>query len=184
MASLTLSDIQTEIFECCWPIGSIFITADNRNPNQIIKGAGNSSWERVQDRFLIGAGDSYPNGSTGGQATVTLTGDQIPSHTHNINSAGAHTHTRGTMNITGVVNSPAETYYGSPSGAFYLNGTGASVGGHEYNVTKLGFDASRSWTGETSSNGNHTHSISNTGGNAPHDNIPPYYAVNIWERIT
>lgn len=168
MASISLSDLDerlfAKIFETTFPIGTIFQTTIIGNPNTIIPGATNSEWEQITDRVLIGAGNTYPAESIGGEATITLTKDQIPSHTH----------TRGTMNITGVANSPAETYYGSPSGAFYLNGLGASVGGHEFNVLKLGFDASRSWTGETSS----------VGGNQPHNNIPPYYAVYIWKRIS
>lgn len=167
MAAITLSELDeyifTKIFETTFPVGTIFQTIITGNPNTIIPGGTNSEWEQIADRVLIGAGNTYPVESIGGEATHTLTQNEIP----------AHTHTRGTMNITGVVNSPAETYYGSPSGAFYLNGTGASVGGHEFNVTKLGFDASRSWTGETSS----------VGGNQPHNNIPPYYAVYIWKRI-
>ena len=200
MAGVTLADLQTEIFETCWPINSFFITADNRNPNQIIKGAGNSSWEKIEDRFLISAGDIYPNGSTGGQATVTLTGDQIPSHTHNINSAGAHTHTRGTMNIKGEItlswsdssgggvivpssrnHADSAIYFTRKGGSSYAKGTNANSASH---LDTMMFDASRNWTGETSSNGNHTHSISNTGGNQPHSNIPPYIAVNIWKRIS
>ena len=40
------------------------------------------SWENITDRFLIGAGGSYPLGSTGGEANVTLTVNQIPAHSH------------------------------------------------------------------------------------------------------
>ena len=40
------------------------------------------SWENITDRFLIGAGGSYALGSTGGEANVTLTVEQMPSHSH------------------------------------------------------------------------------------------------------
>lgn len=74
-------------------------------------------------------------------------------------SAGAHTHTRGTMNITG------QTTVGKRdgiSGAFYFKNTTISgdTGGGQDEV--VGFDASRSWTGATSSNGAHTHSITSS----------------------
>lgn len=80
-------------------------------------------------------------------------------------SAGAHTHTRGTMNIIGDFN--ANVNDGEHwSGAFYnknvpvygADGTSVNPGG------TLGFDASRSWTGATSSNGAHTHTITNSAG--------------------
>ncbi|MBL9127141.1 MAG: tail fiber protein, partial [Verrucomicrobiales bacterium] len=36
----------------------------------------------LQDRFVVGAGSAYGVGNVGGAASVTLTVDQIPSHTH------------------------------------------------------------------------------------------------------
>lgn len=36
----------------------------------------------AQNRFLMGASDAYPSGQTGGEAVVTLSVDQIPSHSH------------------------------------------------------------------------------------------------------
>ena len=42
------------------------------------------SWERITDRFLIGAGGSYAPGSTGGEANVTLTEEQTPPHRHDV----------------------------------------------------------------------------------------------------
>ena len=36
----------------------------------------------LQDRFLIGGGRLYPVGSEGGAAKVTLSQDEMPSHTH------------------------------------------------------------------------------------------------------
>lgn len=88
-------------------------------------------------------------------------------------SNGAHTHTRGTMNITGKFNtSRFMSQYGTyPStqkqetGALYLTKYGSttavdgSQGANDHNNYALGFDASRNWTGSTSSNGKHTHTI-------------------------
>lgn len=83
-------------------------------------------------------------------------------HTGTTSGAGDHAHTRGSMNITGsfsgVGDDGDEPSY---SGAFYKTG-GRSVpvsnsGDPDY-VT--GFDASRSWTGWTSTNGSHSHGFS------------------------
>ena len=95
--------------------------------------------------------------------------DTFKSHKHNVsatsssNSTGAHTHTRGTMNITGTFPNGNETNSFTPTGAFYkTSGTTSSA----YNGTAypnlIGLDASRSWTGETSSNGVHSHTITTT----------------------
>ena len=43
------------------------------------------SWERITDRFPVGAGGSYALGSTGGEANVTLTINEIPPHDHVLN---------------------------------------------------------------------------------------------------
>ena len=45
-----------------------------------------------------------------------------------------------------------------------------------------GFDASKSWSGETSSNGEHTHTIGNTGNGLPLNIMPPYQTVYMWRR--
>ena len=47
------------------------------------------------------------------------------------------------------------------------------------------FDASRSWTGETSQNGTHNHTvdIADTGGGQAHNNLPPYLAMYMWQRV-
>lgn len=181
MASISLSELDeylfAKIFETTFPIGTIFQTTIIGNPNTIIPGATNSEWEQITDRVLIGAGNTYPAESIGGEATITLTKDQIPSHTH----------TRGTMNITGSVGQGYTTNgtinggwhnhnnKGYGTGALYLSGTnnGSSCTWSNYGDSgKITLDASRSWTGETSS----------VGGNQPHNNIPPYYAVYIWKR--
>ena len=43
---------------------------------------GNNNTPDLQDIFIVGAGNLYAAGSSGGEAQVTLTVDQIPPHTH------------------------------------------------------------------------------------------------------
>jgi microcystin-dependent protein len=43
-----------------------------------LKFSGGGTWERIKDRFLLAAGDSYTAGDTGGEATHTLTTSEIP----------------------------------------------------------------------------------------------------------
>lgn len=66
-------------FAGVYPVGSIYMSVNNVNPSTLFGG----TWERIQDKFLLSAGDTYTAGDTGGAATVTLTSSQIPSHTHN-----------------------------------------------------------------------------------------------------
>lgn len=57
-----------------WPVGTIFFTVVDKNPQSMLGGR----WERIKDVFLLASGDIYPAGSTGGEAQVTLTDTQIP----------------------------------------------------------------------------------------------------------
>jgi len=45
----------------------------------------------LRNNFLVGAGDDYEVGDTGGSNTVTLAISQMPAHTHNVTDTG-HTH--------------------------------------------------------------------------------------------
>ena len=82
-------------------------------------------------------------------------------HTGTTNGAGDHAHTRGSMNITGTFDGNVDDdNKGGKSGAFYTTGrqiygaNGDDMGG------VIGFDAARSWTGWTSTNGSHSHGFS------------------------
>lgn len=62
-----------------YPVGSIYISTVNTSP-KVLFGVG--EWEQIKDRFLLGAGDTYNAGATGGEASVTLTRAQMPEHNH------------------------------------------------------------------------------------------------------
>ena len=87
--------------------------------------------------------------------------DGAHSHGGTTDYAGSHTHTRGSMNITGSFSGVGDVGdEPSYSGAFYKTGgrtVPVSNSGDPDYVT--GFDASRPWTGSTSSSGNHHHSF-------------------------
>lgn len=60
------------IFEHCYPIGSIYITESDLNPNTLVVGGSNSTWEKIQGKFIRGTDDSVTAGSTGGSNNRTL----------------------------------------------------------------------------------------------------------------
>lgn len=60
-------------------IGTIVFRSDNISPSTIYP---NTTWEKIEGRVIMGASDAYPLGSTGGEATHTLTIDEMPSHGH------------------------------------------------------------------------------------------------------
>lgn len=76
------------------PIGGIYISTNNVNPNMIWK---NTTWEEFgQGKVLIGQDTTNTNfntlGKTGGVYDVILNVNQIPSHNHTTDAQGNHAH--------------------------------------------------------------------------------------------
>lgn len=115
------------------PIGSVIWNKNQINPSDYYYG----TWEAVEDVFILAASQNYPSGSIGGEANVTLTIDEMPSHNH------VQHH---------------ELKYGNTS--WWIGGSsGTTIEVGDFNT-------------------------SNTGGNQPHNNMPPYKSYYCWERIS
>lgn len=67
-----------ELLLLAHPVGSIYQSVNDISPANMFGG----TWERLKDVFLLAAGDTYAAGATGGEATHTLTKDEMPSHDH------------------------------------------------------------------------------------------------------
>ena len=86
-------------------------------------------------------------------------------HSHELSgSTGAgspHSHTRGSMNITGSLTDASQPQVMQAEGCFYVSQTSGSRYNIETtgNLGTLNFDASRSWTGSTSEESLHTHTL-------------------------
>lgn len=202
------------IVDIIYPVGSIYMSMGTVSPATLFGG----TWQAISGSFLLASSSAYPVGSTGGSMSVKLTVQNLPAHNHTLTMTGAgqhnhtattsqngdHTHTRGTMEITGSFEMKDDTgilsAYVNTSGAMYsvnsgrswrIRATSGNVGG-----TTLRFNASRAWTGNTSTAGNHNHTlttttvgnhthactIGNTGGNQAVNIMPPYLSVNVWRR--
>lgn len=61
-----------------YPVGAIYMSVNSTNPQNLFGG----TWVQIKDRFLLAAGTTYKAGATGGEATHTLTVDEIPNHQH------------------------------------------------------------------------------------------------------
>lgn len=71
--------LSTLILEAVYPVGSIYMSVNNTSPATLFGG----TWEAIQGKFLLGAyGNTYKAGSTGGEATHTLTTREMPNHNH------------------------------------------------------------------------------------------------------
>lgn len=110
-------------------------------------------WKQIKNRFLLSASSTYSASSVGGEATHVLTSNEMPVHNHD----GLYYSYIDTENSV-TLNSGTVSYripWGSSS---YAGNYGPGTGKAEL------------VTGEA-------------GGGAAHNNMPPYLAVYMWERI-
>lgn len=157
-------EFHNNLINIIYPVGSIYMSVNNVSPATFLGG----TWEQIQDTFLWCAGSKHAAGTTGGAETHTLTQAESP----------AHTHTRGSMEISGGFGCVVpDTHSNYTKGSFVSASMGAGriLGGTVYAqnpIWSYDFYASRSWSGETSS----------VGSNQPHNNMPPYLSVYVWKR--
>ncbi len=80
--SQIIDKVKTEckryFLDLCWPVGSYYWTNNNISPRDIFGG----QWEKIEGRFLYAADYKRTVNSTGGQERVTLSINEMPSHTH------------------------------------------------------------------------------------------------------
>lgn len=99
-----------------YPVGAIYMSVNNTSPATLFGG----TWEQLKDKFLLGAGDTYTAGSTGGEATHQLTYNEMPSHTHGmrVNVGGASGGgQRVKLHADGVTNDDPDIGAGTTEGA-------------------------------------------------------------------
>ena len=120
---------------------------------------GSNGTPDLRNRFLVGAGDDYSVGNTGGSDSVTLSTANLPSHNHSISlNTGSDSHTH------------------SFTGALHPSGSGPEQNQSGGPEDRTNFNYSR-----TTGSDSHSHSISgntgNTGSGSAHENRPRYYAL-------
>lgn len=122
-----------DIWNFIYPIGSLYLSVNTIDPSQLFGG----TWKQIKDCFLLASGDLYTNGETGGEASHTLTLDEMPSHTHTVRlNAGT---------AVGSYNNACKT-----------------------NNYKDQYQANY---------------VSPAGGSQAHNNMPPYLAIVVYQRI-
>ena len=136
-----------------YPVGSIYMSVNATNPKELFGG----TWEQIQGKFLLGMSSSYPAGSTGGEATHTLTTSEIPFHNHAIGQDG---------NTSLVL--PTDVAVDDSSHSQYVTTLEGGASGY--------YKSSVSWGGAIV-----TRNQTSPYGQA-HNNMPPYLAVYIWKR--
>lgn len=158
------------VWNLIYPVGAIYLSTNETSPALLFGG----TWVRIQDAFLLAAGETYEAGGTGGSAThvhatkdLALTVAQMPWHGHQVrfhNNAG----TKGTA-----------YYY---NGATKTYSTAAQAPGITWKGTT--FQAAQDGAGDQAGaadpvGGGQTHNHGNTEAGS---SLPPYLTVYVWER--
>lgn len=94
----TNSDI-TDLFNAIYPVGSIYISVNNTSPSTLFGG----TWEQLTETFLYASTTADVNSTTatGGEATHTLTINEIPSHKHQTSVLARYTTTSSANALVG-----------------------------------------------------------------------------------
>lgn len=140
--------LDKSVIDMVYPVGAIYMSVNSTNPGNLFGG----KWEQIKDRFMLACGDTYAAGSTGGEATHTLTVNEMPSHTHFSNDGwsgyASNNYRSGTNNIL----------------TYAKNANGYTTPYRDTNLSNI------------------DSTLSSTGKNQPHNNMPPYLTVYMWKR--
>ena len=148
---------------CPFPINSLYLSLGSENPSTLWLG---TTWQKQENRFLLGAGSSYNIGATGGNANISLSINNMPRHRHKVDSASAsipaHNHKIKRSQWNGDAwNNPALQADTWGSGG-YVNSESAGGG----------------------TTGNFAPYTDYQGNGSAFSIMPPYLAVNIWKRTS
>lgn len=139
-----------DLIDLVYPVGAVYISLSSTSPASLFGG----SWAKISDRFLLAAGTTYTAGNTGGETSVTLKTEQIPSHGHGQN---------------------IQVFNASYGEAPVLPDRTAYWSSDKINVLFEGkqVDHVAAFDGP---------GTSSAGGGQAHENMPPYYVVYMWRR--
>lgn len=173
-----IDDQMNNLLDKTYPIGSIYMSINNTNPSQLFGG----SWTQLQNRFLLGAGTEYSNGTSGGSKDAI-----VVSHTHIQNS---HVHP-STSHSHGTSSSEYNKFLTYSGTNVAINSTGRRWTDNENGTVFYVYEPSGDGgimehlkTGSTSiTTPSGTASNQYTGENGTGKNMPPYLVVYMWKRV-
>lgn len=164
-----------------WPIGSIYMTVDSRNPKEIF---GFGEWtEFARGRVVVGTGQSvdgnsdtgtFVNEAQGGFHNSKITTENMPEHVHglaNVKMAkgGAHKHDSGV-----AIRAAREHPFGMAE---------EREANHSYEHHKYNEQIGSPWTSEDPGHEHKLEGSTDTAGSGtPMNNLQPWVACNIWKR--
>ena len=154
----TIDDI-ANIFNLIYPIGSIYLSFNSTDPNILFGGI----WEPITGKFL------YCNSSTdtGGSNSITLSTDNLPLHSHSLDSIEFYSKVLIAAGDQKGGASFPENYSGK-----YVTVSSNSVSSYSKGYS-VGYTSTTNLSGNTGS----------TGSGSSFSIMPPYQSVYAWKRI-
>ena len=153
----TLQTQMASIGKIIYPVGAIYMSTSSTPPASLFGG----SWAPITDKFLLAAGSTYTAGGSGGLSVVPLEAKHLPKIT-------------GTFRMRPGGDSGGTAIITQTSGVFSGGGNVEAVA----NGNKIDI------SGATGGNKNSQLISFNLGNNEKHENMPPYYTVYMWKRIS
>lgn len=147
--------IKKDLVNTMYPVGAVIITMTSTNPGDTAIGG---TWEQIsQGRFLIGVGSPKENTET---AFGDLNNNGYAFHSGGM--GGQYTHQLTVDEIPSHKHNMGVHHGNSGSGVNSIQG---SAGDYNWAGTEplIGFPEA-------------------TGGDQPHNNMPPYFGVYMWQR--
>ena len=121
-----------DLIDKTYPVGSIYMSVNNTSPSTLFGG----TWVQLTDTFLYASNTADTNSTTAtdGEATHTLTTNEMPSHTHSppswVHYASSNGNT-GNYSVTRVTANNGNTYVNSTPQT--NKDTGSTGGGQAHN---------------------------------------------------
>lgn len=139
------------IVDMIYPVGSIYMSVNSADPGTLFGGM----WYKIEDTFLLAAGNTYAAGSTGGSANAV-----VVKHLHQPSTGdGFNAYMSGTVERVRLGTSTASSARYAIVGK--KNASSADASGLRY-----------------------AGSTDYTGSDGAGKNMPPYLAVYVWQRIS
>lgn len=177
----------SELLSLVYPVGSIYTSVNNTNPGSFLGG----TWASFgAGRTLIGVSSSDDDFSaaqkTGGAKQVTLSTDQMPSHTHaGSTDSGDGNHNHNAQTAEASLEGTFTAFRGTTGGIVSRVGESSdNVGGTGTTRENLKITADHQHQINISNSGAHIHDFTteSAGGSEPIDILPPYITVYFWRR--